>query len=157
MNPGQAAGIHVKNGCTLLRSHMCICLQPQQIQLNTGADQDQGGRRRRKTAYVPPNLSLLQAPGEGSNGIDGAVDDSNKQGGVPMRRSLSDTDQNEELIKVIASKQKNLGEMTLYFGCRRHDLDHIYKDELGKAKVFGALTDVHVAFSREPGKPKVSG
>ncbi len=72
-----------------------------------------------------------------------------------MRRSLSDTDQNEELAKVIASKQKNLGDMTLYFGCRRHDLDHIYKDELVKAKVFGALNEVHVAFSREPGKPKV--
>ena len=72
-----------------------------------------------------------------------------------MRRSLSDTDQNEELAKVIASKQKNLGNMTLYFGCRRHDLDHIYKDELVKARVFGALTDVHVAYSRDPPKPKV--
>lgn len=72
-----------------------------------------------------------------------------------MRRSLSDTDQNEEITKMLASRQKSWGNMTLYFGCRRYDLDYIYKDELVKAKLSGALTDVHVAFSREPCKPKV--
>jgi len=57
---------------------------------------------------VPPNLSLLQAPNEGTDSTDSGGSDANKSGGVPMRRSMSDTDQNEELVKVIASKQKNL-------------------------------------------------
>lgn len=57
---------------------------------------------------------------------------------------------------MLASKQKSWGNMSLYFGCRRHDLDYIYKDELMKAKVSGALSDVYVAFSREPGMPKVN-
>ena len=74
-----------------------------------------------------------------------------------MRRSLSDTDDMEVRARILAAKQKMWGNMTLYFGCRRSDLDYIYKDELMRAKVSGALTDVHVAFSREPKKPKVSG
>lgn len=72
-----------------------------------------------------------------------------------MKKSLSDNDDNEVLARVLAAKQKSWGNMTLYFGCRRHDLDYIYKDELMRAKVAGALTDVHVAFSRDLKKPKV--
>ena len=45
--------------------------------------------------------------------------------------------------------------MELYFGCRRSNMDHIYKEELKKAHVSGALTEVHVSLSREPGQPKV--
>lgn len=74
----------------------------------------------------------------------------------PMKRSLSDNDNNEIVARIMAAKQKSWGNMTLYFGCRRSDVDYIYKDELNRAKVAGALTDVHVAFSREPKHPKVS-
>ena len=74
----------------------------------------------------------------------------------PMKRSLSDHENAEVVAKILAAKQRSWGNMTLYFGCRRSDLDHIYKDELNRAKVAGALTDVHVAFSRDPKQPKVN-
>lgn len=73
-----------------------------------------------------------------------------------MKRSLSDTNDAEVMARIQAAKTKLWGNMTLYFGCRRSDLDYIYKDELMRAKVAGALTDVHVAFSRDLKKPKVS-
>ena len=72
-----------------------------------------------------------------------------------MRRSVSDADNTDEIAKMLAAKQKSLGNMSLYFGCRRSDMDHIYRDEMKKAQVLGALTDVHVALSREPERPKV--
>ena len=133
--------------------HLVMFQKPQTISMSK---EDHGARRRRKTTYLPPTLSLLQAP---SDEVDSPSSNSNltcaNLGTVPMRRSLSDTDKNEEITKMLASKQKSWGNMSLYFGCRRHDLDYIFKDELMKAKVSGALSDVHVAFSREPGRPKV--
>ena len=74
---------------------------------------------------------------------------------LPMRRSASDAGISEEIAKILVEKRKAWGSMTLYFGCRCSTLDHIYKEEMKKAKVSGALSDVHVALSREPGKPKV--
>ena len=47
------------------------------------------------------------------------------------------------------------GEMVLLFGCRSSAHDFIYKDEIATAREAGALTDVWVAHSREPNKPKV--
>ena len=72
-----------------------------------------------------------------------------------MRRSLSDTDNTDDIAKMLAAKQKAWGNLTLYFGCRRSNVDYIYKEDMKKAQVSGALTEVHVAFSREPNKPKV--
>ena len=72
-----------------------------------------------------------------------------------MRRSLSDTDNADDIAKMLAAKQKAWGSFSLYFGCRRSNVDYIYKEELKKAQVSGALTELHVAFSREPNKPKV--
>ncbi|KAE8594972.1 hypothetical protein XENTR_v10015399 [Xenopus tropicalis] len=46
------------------------------------------------------------------------------------------------------------GNMTLVFGCRCAELDHIYKEETQEAKNKGALSDIYTAFSREPGMPK---
>ena len=47
------------------------------------------------------------------------------------------------------------GSMLLFFGCRNSKQDHIYRDEMEKAKGEGALTEIHLALSREPEKPKV--
>ena len=47
------------------------------------------------------------------------------------------------------------GDMTLYFGCRRSDLDWIYKDETQKACSDGVLASNRCALSREPGQTKV--
>ena len=74
-----------------------------------------------------------------------------------MRRSLSDTDNTDDIAKMLAAKQKAWGSLTLYFGCRRSNVDYIYKEDIKKAQVSGALNEVHVAFSREPNKPKVRG
>uniref|UniRef100_A0A8C3KKC7 Nitric oxide synthase, inducible n=1 Tax=Calidris pygmaea TaxID=425635 RepID=A0A8C3KKC7_9CHAR len=47
------------------------------------------------------------------------------------------------------------GEMTLLFGCRQPDVDHIYKKETEEMKRKGVLQDVYTAYSRQPGQAKV--
>ncbi|XP_006170481.1 nitric oxide synthase, inducible isoform X2 [Tupaia chinensis] len=55
------------------------------------------------------------------------------------------------------SEHKGLqgGRMTLVFGCRHPDEDHLYRDEMLKMAWKGVLHEVHTAYSRLPGKPKV--
>lgn len=48
------------------------------------------------------------------------------------------------------------GEMTLVFGSRCAELDHIYKEETYDAQKRGALAQIYTAFSRQPDCPKVS-
>lgn len=47
------------------------------------------------------------------------------------------------------------GDMTLLFGCRRPDMDHIYKEETEEMKRKGVLKEVYTAYSRQPGQAKV--
>lgn len=51
--------------------------------------------------------------------------------------------------------EKVLGDISMFFGCRHPNLDNIYAEEKQKAISDGALKQVHIAYSREPGKPKV--
>uniref|UniRef100_A0ACB8ED80 Uncharacterized protein n=1 Tax=Sphaerodactylus townsendi TaxID=933632 RepID=A0ACB8ED80_9SAUR len=44
---------------------------------------------------------------------------------------------------------KEVGETVLYYGCRHENEDYLYKDELAKFLKEGALTGLHVAFSRD--------
>ncbi len=86
------------------------------------------------------------------------IDEDEVDGGnLKMCRSISDVDDvsREEIARVLANRQKEWGTLSLYFGCRRSDLDHIYKDELKKAQVTGGLDNVYVSLSREPGQGKV--
>lgn len=45
--------------------------------------------------------------------------------------------------------------MTLVFGCRRPDEDHLYQEEMLEMARKGVLHEVHTAYSRLPGQPKV--
>lgn len=45
--------------------------------------------------------------------------------------------------------------MTLVFGCRCSQLDHLYRDEVQDARQRGVFGCVLTAFSREPDSPKV--
>ncbi|XP_019348966.1 nitric oxide synthase, inducible [Alligator mississippiensis] len=45
--------------------------------------------------------------------------------------------------------------MTLLFGCRRSDTDHIYGEETEEMKRMGVLKEVYTAYSRQPGQAKV--
>uniref|UniRef100_A0A2K6GD75 Nitric oxide synthase n=1 Tax=Propithecus coquereli TaxID=379532 RepID=A0A2K6GD75_PROCO len=56
------------------------------------------------------------------------------------------------------SEHKGLrgGRMTLVFGCRRPDEDHLYQEEMMEMARKGVLHGVHTAYSRLPGKPKVN-
>lgn len=45
--------------------------------------------------------------------------------------------------------------MTLVFGCRCSQLDHLYRDEVQDAQQRGVFGRVLTAFSREPNSPKV--
>ncbi|NWZ40315.1 NOS2 protein, partial [Brachypodius atriceps] len=47
------------------------------------------------------------------------------------------------------------GDMTLLFGCRQPDLDHIYREETEEMKRKGVLRDLYTAYSRLPGQEKV--
>ncbi|NWQ82251.1 NOS2 protein, partial [Columbina picui] len=47
------------------------------------------------------------------------------------------------------------GDMTLLFGCRQPDVDHIYKEEMEEMKRKGVLKDIYTAYSRQPGQAKV--
>ena len=106
-------------------------------------------RKRRQTSITAPRTSqLIRHPTVTEAPVSTRA--------ITMRRSASDAEDTEKLSKVLASRQKQWGTMALYFGCRRSDMDYIYKEELKKAQVTGALSEVHVALSREPGQPKVS-
>ena len=103
-------------------------------------------KRRRKTAFIPPKILELQKADKEEEALPSPV---------LMRRSVSDAADNHTMAQMIAEKEKAWGAMELYFGCRTSDMDHIYKDEMSKARISGALTEVHVALSRQPGQPKV--
>uniref|UniRef100_A0A8U7P8C7 Nitric oxide synthase n=1 Tax=Corvus moneduloides TaxID=1196302 RepID=A0A8U7P8C7_CORMO len=47
------------------------------------------------------------------------------------------------------------GDMTLLFGCRQPDLDHIYREETEEMQRKGVLKDLYTAYSRLPGQEKV--
>uniref|UniRef100_A0A8B9GF76 Nitric oxide synthase n=1 Tax=Amazona collaria TaxID=241587 RepID=A0A8B9GF76_9PSIT len=51
--------------------------------------------------------------------------------------------------------EKRGGDMTLLFGCRQPDMDHLYKAETEEMKRKGVLKEVYTAYSRQPGQPKV--
>lgn len=46
--------------------------------------------------------------------------------------------------------------MTLVFGCRHPEEDHLYQEEMQEMVRKGVLHQVHTGYSRLPGKPKVS-
>lgn len=48
------------------------------------------------------------------------------------------------------------GRMTLVFGCRHPEEDHIYQEEMQEMVRKGVLYQVHTGYSRLPGKSKVS-
>ena len=72
-----------------------------------------------------------------------------------LRRSASDEFQRKDLASLVAARDSHWGSMSLYFGCRRNDTDYIYREEIKRAQLTGALSNVQVAFSRE-GPQKVS-
>ncbi|XP_038631288.1 nitric oxide synthase, brain-like [Scyliorhinus canicula] len=45
--------------------------------------------------------------------------------------------------------------MTLIFGCRRSQMDHLYREEMMDAKMKGVFKEIYTAYSREPDKKKV--
>ncbi|NXF09721.1 NOS2 protein, partial [Smithornis capensis] len=47
------------------------------------------------------------------------------------------------------------GDMTLLFGCRQPDVDHIYREETEDMKRKGVLKEIYTAYSRLPGQAKV--
>lgn len=47
------------------------------------------------------------------------------------------------------------GRMTLVFGCRHPEEDHLYQEEMQEMVRKGVLFQVHTGYSRLPGKPKV--
>jgi len=57
------------------------------------------------------------------------------------------------------AKAKNaeitLSNAHMYFGCRRHDQDYIYRDEMTEMKDKSIIADLNIAFSREPNQAKV--
>nr|XP_014337684.1 PREDICTED: LOW QUALITY PROTEIN: nitric oxide synthase, endothelial [Bos mutus] len=60
----------------------------------------------------------------------------------------------QERLHDIESKGLHPAPMTLVFGCRCSQLDHLYRDEVQDAQERGVFGRVLTAFSREPDSPK---
>lgn len=60
----------------------------------------------------------------------------------------------QERLHDIESKGLQPAPMTLVFGCRCSQLDHLYRDEVQDAQQRGVFGRVLTAFSREPASPK---
>ncbi|CAL1146957.1 unnamed protein product [Cladocopium goreaui] len=54
--------------------------------------------------------------------------------------------------EALLKKKEKLGEAILFFGCRARDQDYLYENELQAHLKSGALSTLHVAFSREAGQ-----
>ena len=54
--------------------------------------------------------------------------------------------------EAMLKKREKLGEAILFFGCRARDQDYLYEKELQAHLKSGALSTLHVAFSREAGQ-----
>jgi len=77
-------------------------------------------------------------------------DDDIEDGDSFSKRSASDVGELHAIARRAARNRKKVyGKTILYFGCRNSQMDHIYKEELEKAKMSGALDNFHVAFSRD--------
>ena len=68
---------------------------------------------------------------------------------MPFQRSVSDARDLRALARKAAAKKKDFGKMIIYFGCRNGRMDHIYKEEMEKCKMSGALDEVYVGYSRD--------
>lgn len=62
---------------------------------------------------------------------------------APMRALLQEREHQKTQQKL------NVGSNILYFGCKKRNLDFIYKDELEKYEKDGILDQMYLAFSRE--------
>lgn len=139
-----------------------------------GGGMGQAGRRGFVSTVTAPVIKLLdvearpvQAPvsdiddtesSSDSESSDEEVKRGDKQvqfrvpktsGTFKLRRSASDEFQRKDLASLVAARGSHWGNMTLYFGCRRNDTDYIYREEIKRAQLTGAMGNVHVAFSRE--------
>eukprot|EP01041_Mallomonas_annulata_P013229 gene13229-27991_t len=72
---------------------------------------------------------------------------------APMRALLQEREFQRRSAS--GSSSGSGGRNTLYFGCQRSDQDYIYKEELADYLDRGTLNELHVAFSRQTGTPKV--
>ncbi|XP_059004997.1 nitric oxide synthase, inducible isoform X2 [Mustela lutreola] len=61
----------------------------------------------------------------------------------------------QQRLHDIKHKGFQAGHMTLVFGCHRPDEDHLYREEMLEMAQNGVLHEVHTAYSRLPGQPKV--
>ena len=56
--------------------------------------------------------------------------------------------QEREKARTDSGNELALGPAHLYFGCRRHDVDFIYRDEMHQMKDQGIISELNCAFSR---------
>jgi len=55
----------------------------------------------------------------------------------------------EKAHLITAGIENPYGDLTLYFGCKGHEWDYLYKQEFGAHHAAGLLKDLHCAFSRD--------
>lgn len=72
-----------------------------------------------------------------------------------MKAYPDEDEEKEPESKDIKSLPRQLGAMSLYFGCRQKNADWIYREEMQTAVTDAVLNDLVLAFSREHGEKKV--
>jgi hypothetical protein len=91
--------------------------------------------------FFPSNTFQLVCAGTGHAPFRGFVQE---------RRFLLDQQQQSSASASSSASAPLLAEAHLFFGCRRRDLDWIYRDEMEAAAKDGVVTSLELAFSREP-------
>ena len=101
----------------------------------------------RQSLITPPSHSEL-------DGVDTSSDSSESP--KMLKRSMSLGDSSQKAISEMLATRRDFGPMYLFFGCRQSNVDHLYKEDMRRAKLLGALDEFYVALSREDDLPKVS-
>lgn len=69
--------------------------------------------------------------------------------GIAPMRALVQEREHQYQTSLKTKPTTTRGENVLYFGCKRAAEDYIYRDELEQALKDGALSQLHLAFSRD--------
>jgi sulfite reductase alpha subunit-like flavoprotein len=149
---------HLKPPMTNEHGSLCSCVTPSLPAPAPATPATVGPSSARASSDAPPALrghyggdidfsdDIVEEGGRFGSGGDGEDDAEAHAAGFCGSGSGSDSSQ-------ARGSSGRIGPMYLFFGCRRADWDYLYADEFAEFVETDVLTQLHVAFSREPPIP----